>query len=295
MKIYTTTQSTLAHQIRAYFNITNLNIKLTKFPDGEILVSLPETHAWETVILIQALYKPVNDAIIQTLFALEAIKLACVSKTILVITYLGYARQDRLTCENSLISCSVVCKLLCINAPTIIYLLEPHSAQTVGFFSVPCLSFGLVAAMCEHISRTQLLSSIVIVALDSGAMQRALNVSKALGVGIICGYKRREKNQVEVTFQDEPLFKGKTGIIIDDIIDTGKSVKDAIFKLTTKLLLARVITYCVHGVLSYGQLANVEVHVSNSIPGKNYTINVAYGISRQIKRALVHSAHSKQV
>ncbi|XXN19723.1 MAG: ribose-phosphate diphosphokinase [Candidatus Hodgkinia cicadicola] len=295
MKIYTTTHTELTRQVRAYFNIVNLNIKLTKFSDGETLVSLPIARTQETVVLIQALSNPANDAIIQTVFALEAIKLACISNVILIVTYLGYARQDRLTREHSLISCSVVCKLLCVNSPTRVYLLEPHSAQTAGFFSVPCLSFGLVSVICEHISRTQVLSSLIIIALDHGAVNRASKVSRSLGINMICGYKRREKNQVEVTFQNESSLSGKTGIIVDDIIDTGKSVENATLKLTNELLLKRVLVYCVHGVLSCGQLTYTEIYVSNSIPGKNYTINAAYSISRLIKQALTNDANNKSL
>lgn len=153
---------------------------------------LPEAYTLGSVVLIQALSNPVNDAIMHTVFALEALKLTCVKNIILIISYLGYARQDRLTCAHSLISCSVVCKLLCVNAPARVYLLEPHTPQIVGFLNAPSSSFGLTAVLCERISRLCKLSELVIIALDYGAEHRALKVSKALDVEMISGFKRRE-------------------------------------------------------------------------------------------------------
>ncbi len=261
-------------------------MELTKFADGELLVSLPEEQANSSVVLIQALSAPVSDAILHTAFALEALKLACVANVILIISYLGYARQDRPTRARSLTSCSVVCKMLCLSAPARVYLLEPHTPQVVGFLSAPSFSFGLTAAICEHISRACELSKLVVVALDCGAERRALRVAKALGVDIIRGCKRREGNRVGVTFQCAMQFRAKTGVIIDDIIDTGKSVVNAARVLLTAHALQRVLVYCVHGVLSGERPACVELCVSNSIPRKQHNIDAAYTISRLIKRAL---------
>ncbi|XXN13597.1 MAG: ribose-phosphate diphosphokinase [Candidatus Hodgkinia cicadicola] len=288
MRLYTTNHYALARLTRNYFNIKNSEIDLVKFADGEVLVLLPEAYTRGSVVLIQTLSTPVNDAIIHTVFALEALKLTCVKNIILIISYLGYARQDRLTCARSLISCSVVCKLLCLNAPARVYLLEPHAPQIVGFLNTPSFSFGLTAAICEHISRLYKLSELVIIALDHGAEHRALKVSKALDVEMITGYKHREHDWVNVTFQHNPKLTGKTGVIIDDIIDTGKSVVSATYALLTALLLERVLVYCVHGVLSGGLPKCVELCVSNSIPRKHYSVDAAYTISRLIKRVLAN-------
>ncbi|AUG33877.1 Ribose-phosphate pyrophosphokinase [Candidatus Hodgkinia cicadicola] len=286
MRLYTTTNYALARLTRNYFNIKTSEIDLVRFADGEVLVMLPEAYTRGSVVLIQTLSTPVNDAIIHTVFALEALKLACVNNIILIISYLGYARQDRLTCAHSLISCSTVCKLLCLNAPARVYLLEPHAPQIVGFLNAPSFSFGLTAAICEHISRLYKLSELVIIALDHGAEHRALKVSKALDVEMISGYKHRENGLVTVAFQYNPRLTGKTGVIIDDIIDTGKSVASAARTLLTAHLLQRVLVYCVHGVLS-GELPKcVELCVSNSIPRKHCSVDAAYTISRLIKRVL---------
>lgn len=288
MRLYTTNHCALARLTRGYLNIKNSEIDLVKFADGEVLVSLPEAYTRGSVVLIQTLSAPANDAIMQTVFALEALKLACVNNVILIISYLGYARQDRLTRAHSLISCSVVCKLLCLNAPARVYLLEPHAPQVVGFLNAPSFSFGLTAAICEHISRLYRLSELVIIALDHGAECRALKVAKALDVEMISGYKHREHGRVNVTFQYNPRLTGKTGVVIDDIIDTGKSVASAMYALLATLSLARVLVYCVHGVLS-GELPRcVELCVSNSIPRKYYSVDAAYTISRLIKRVLAN-------
>ncbi|XXM93288.1 MAG: ribose-phosphate diphosphokinase [Candidatus Hodgkinia cicadicola] len=293
MKLYTTTHYELARQVRAYFNIVNSELVLTKFSDGEILVSLPEAFAQQTVVLIQALSAPVNDAIMQTVFALEALKLARAINVILIVTYLGYSRQDRLTRARSLISCSVVCRLLCLNAAINVYLLEPHAPQIMGFLSVPNFALGLTAIVCEHIGRTCELSSLVVIALDCGSAHRASKISKALGVSMVSAYKLRGANQVKVSFQRDLRLAGKTAIIIDDIVDTGKSVNSAVRALLTIHSVRRVQAYCVHGVLSSESALRTVVHVSNSIPCTQHSISVEYFISRLLKRVLADKPYDE--
>ncbi|XXM90110.1 ribose-phosphate diphosphokinase [Candidatus Hodgkinia cicadicola] len=288
MRLYTSTHYALLGQLRAYFNIKGADLNLTKFADGEVLVSLPETCSQQKVILVQALSAPTNDAIIQTVFILEALRLACASSVTLIITYLGYARQDRMTRARSLISCSVVCRLLCLNAPTKVYLLEPHMPQLAGFFSTPCFSFGLTATICEHICRLYSLSEIAIIALDHGAANRAAKVSKSLGVDMICGHKHREQGQVVTSFQSNPIWVGKVGIIVDDIVDTGGSVASALHSLKD-IQLKCVLVYCAHGVLSCGHLTCTKAYISNSIPHKQYSIDISYTVSRLIKHTLANS------
>ncbi|XXN13756.1 MAG: ribose-phosphate diphosphokinase [Candidatus Hodgkinia cicadicola] len=292
MKLYTTTHYALAQSIRGYLNIRNSEIQLTKFTDGEVLLTLPEACSQQTVVLIQALAAPASDAIVYTAFALEALKRAA-ANVVLIITYLGYARQDRLTHARSLVSCHVVCKLLCFSAPTKLYLLEPHTPHVVSYFAMPTFSFGLTAILCEHVSRLFKSLKLVVIALDCGAVSRATKVSKVLGVEMITGYKHRRGNSVGVTFQRDLRFAGQTGIIIDDIIDTGKSVAAAIKSLISTLLLKSVLVYCIHGVLSKGQPALAKLYISNSIPNKQYSLDTAYIISRLIKQHLLNKPHDE--
>ncbi|WGS83408.1 MAG: ribose-phosphate diphosphokinase [Candidatus Hodgkinia cicadicola] len=293
MKIYTTTHFEVARQTRAYFNFGNKNINIEKFEDGEALVSLPEAVINENVVLIQALTAPVNDSIMLTLFALEALKAACAKTVLLVLTYLAYARQDRQTRVRSITTCAVVCKMLSAYNIRKVYVLEPHSLQAVGFFNVPSSSFELVSAICEHISRACALEDAIIIALDQGAVNRAAKAAQVLGVDMVSGHKLRLKSQLKVAFQRQSKFKNKTGIIIDDVVDSGKSARSAASELATKLGIKRILIYCVHAVLSKGQLKFVELTASNSIPHRKYSIDLTYTLSRIIKRALANKPHDE--
>ncbi|XXM93615.1 ribose-phosphate diphosphokinase [Candidatus Hodgkinia cicadicola] len=293
MRIYTTTHFEVARQTQAYFNFGNKNIKIEKFEDGEALVSLPEAVINENVVLIQALTAPVNDSIMLTLFVLEALKAACAKTVLLVLTYLAYARQDRQTRTRSIATCAVVCKMLSAYNIRKVYVLEPHSMQAVGFFNVPTASVELVSAICEHISRACALAEAVIIALDQGAVSRASKVAEVLGVDMISGHKLRLRSQLKVAFQRQSKFKNKTGIIIDDIVDSGNSASSAASELATKLGLKRILIYCVHAVLSKGRLKFAEVVASNSIPRRKHNIDLTYTLSRIIKRALANRPHDE--
>ncbi|WGS83542.1 MAG: ribose-phosphate diphosphokinase [Candidatus Hodgkinia cicadicola] len=293
MRIYTTTHFEVARQTRAYFNFGNKNISTQKFEDGEALVSLPEAVTNEDVVLIQALTAPVNDSIMLTLFALEALKTAGAKTVLLVLTYLAYARQDRQTRVRSITTCAVVCKMLSAYNIRKVYVLAPHSLQAVGFFNVPTSPFELVSAICEHISRACVLAHIVIIALDQGAISRAAKVAQVLGVGMVRGHKLRLNSQLKLAFQRQSKFKNKTGIIIDDIVGGDNSASSAASELATNLGLKQILIYCVHASLSKGRSKLAKAVTSNSIPHRKYAIDLAYTLSRIIKRALANRPHDE--
>ncbi|MFP2998072.1 ribose-phosphate pyrophosphokinase-like domain-containing protein [Candidatus Hodgkinia cicadicola] len=173
MKIYTTTNSLIVKSIQSYFNVINKEVKTIVFSDGEVLFQLNDELVDETIILIQTISSPVNDAIIHTLFLTELIKNACVKNIILVLTYLGYARQDRQTLKFSLVSSKVVCKLLS-NVVNRVYVIEPHCSHVLSYFDSSSFGISIASIICEHISRFSDLDDIVIISLDQGGLNRVI-------------------------------------------------------------------------------------------------------------------------
>lgn len=156
MKMYTTTQHALCAAIRSYLNMSAgaEEAKLFKFSDGEALIQLAAAPApAETTVVIQAVSAPVNDSLVHTVFLLEALRLACASSVVLVITYLGYSRQDRPTRQLSLTAAGVVCKMLSAANVSRAYVVEAHSAAATALLAPPSFNLPITALVCEHISR----------------------------------------------------------------------------------------------------------------------------------------------
>lgn len=149
MQIYTTTHQPLCTAIRSYLNVPASDVDVTRFPDGEALISLKtEPSAEELVVVIQSIAAPVNDALMHTIFLLEALRLACVANVVLMLTYLGYSRQDRQTNPLSLASANVVCKMLSAPHVSRAYVVEPHSPSITSFFGIPAFELSAAPMIC---------------------------------------------------------------------------------------------------------------------------------------------------
>lgn len=287
MRIYTTTHQPLCKTIRSYLNLPTTEVNVTRFPDGETLINLKtEPAVNEVAVVIQSLSAPVNDTLMHTIFLLETLRLACVTNVVLVLTYLGYSRQDRQTCPLSLVSANVVCKMLSTSIVSKVFIMEPHSPSIVPFFGVPAFALSLAPMICWHISETYSLDEIVILSLDRGGDERAYQIAEALDVPLVRGVKRRTEGGIRVAVCAEANMINKTGIIIDDIVDTGESIKQAIAQLISVHNLTQVVVYCVHAVLSAGAPIGVKLYTSNSLCHSPADLDVSFIISRILKHTL---------
>ncbi len=283
----------MCRTIQRYFNNEVRELRLVKFSDGEILVCLDDEPSSESVVVLQAISAPVNDNLIHTLFVLETLRKACVSNIILVITYLAYSRQDRRTHKLSTATASTVCKLLSFENVSRAYVIEPHSPNIVSFFNVPSFEISIAAVVCNHISRICDLSITVVIALDQGGVSRASRVAAALGVPIVTAVKRRNNNDVSITFQNAEV-SGKIGIIIDDIVDTGQSIAKAADTLVHHHTMSHVLVCCTHAVMSKYSVNNIRVISSNSTKeAPAAALDLSYIVSRLLKRVLALKRHNE--
>ncbi len=291
MKIYTTTNFEIIRYIKTYFNLVNKEVEITMFSDGEIYLRLKEEPINESIVLIQSIATPVNNVIMQTLFLIELIKLTCVRNIILIISYLGYSRQDRQSCKLTLASACLICKLLSnVNR---IYIVEPHCLYLLTYFNCPSFEINIAALICEHISRGYDLSNIILIALDHGAINRIKRISQSLHIEYINAIKIRCDNGIKIELITNLYLPNKICIIIDDIIDTGKSLIYALIQLSNKYNLRHVIIYCTHAVLSNGMITQLDLVLSNSIPKKSAQLNISYLLSRIIKHVLAHKCQNE--
>ncbi|MGP1916710.1 MAG: hypothetical protein ACTS6G_04905, partial [Candidatus Hodgkinia cicadicola] len=109
-------------------------------------------------------------------------------------------------------------------------------------------------------------------------------IALTLDVPIARGVKRRTEKGVRVAFCAEANMINKTGIIIDDIIDSGESANQAIAELMSIHSLSSVVVYCAHAVLSAGASLGIKLYTSNSLLNRSADLDVSFMISRILKR-----------
>ena len=148
--------------------------------------------------------------------------------------------------------------------------LDLHRGQILGFFGIP---FGQILAMpvVREYLKSKKLTDMVAVSPDVGGVERARAFAKRLNAGLVIIDKRRPRaNEVSI-YNIIGDVKGKTAIILDDMIDTGGTLTKVADKLKESGA-KRVIAACVHGVMS-GSCAELversaveEMVVTDSIP-----------------------------
>jgi len=201
----------------------------------------------------------------------DAMKRASARRITAVLPYYGYARQDRKVQSRVPISARLVADLLEAAGIDRVLALDLHAGQIQGFFSVPVDHlFAGPVVMIDYLKKKDLRDP-VIVAPDAGGVERARAIAKRFDAGLAIVDKRREGPNSAVAMHLIGEVKGRDAIVIDDIIDTGGTLVQAVSAVEREG--ARRILACgVHAVLSGPALERIkaspieEVVVTNSIP-----------------------------
>ncbi|MGI6205251.1 MAG: ribose-phosphate diphosphokinase [Anaerovoracaceae bacterium] len=234
---------------------------ISKFSDGEISVSIWESVRGEDVYIIQSTCAPTNDNLMELLIMIDAMKRASASRINAVIPYYGYARQDRKAKSRDPITAKLTADLLSVAGVDRVITMDLHAAQIQGYFDVPV--DHLVGAPIlskyfkDQIQEGKIDKDIVIVSPDLGSVTRARTFSNILDCPIAIVDKRRPKPNVSEIMNIIGDIKGKTAILVDDMVDTAGTITNAANALTD--LGAKEVYACAtHPVLSGPAFKRIE-------------------------------------
>ena len=148
--------------------------------------------------------------------------------------------------------------------------MDLHAGQIQGFFDIPVDHLFAAPVIIDYLGKKDL-TDLVVVAPDAGGVERARAIAKRIQAGLAIIDKRREGTNVAVFMHLIGEVKGKDVVVIDDMIDTGGTLIQAVDAL--KREGARRILACgVHPVLSGPAMPRIEgsaleeLIVTNSIP-----------------------------
>ena len=287
----------LSKEICEYLKLPLGKINIAPFSDGELYVQIEESVRGCDVFVIQPTCTPVNENIMELLIVLDALKRASAEKITIVIPYYGYGRQDRKAAGREPITAKLVADLLCHAGTTRILALDLHATQIMGFFDVLVDHLFATPILVKHIESLNL-KDIVIVSPDVGGVTRARAFAKKLNAPIAILDKRRpvdKHNTVEV-INIIGEIKGKTCIMVDDMIDTAGTITQGA-ALLEKEGAKEVLACSTHAVLSGPAKERIDnsplstLIVTNSIqvpkeraPKKLKILSVAPLLAEAIKR-----------
>jgi ribose-phosphate pyrophosphokinase len=216
----------LAAAIAKYVGMPLGRIVVERFPNGEIRVEIKETVRGRDVFVIQPTSPPVNDNIMELLIMIDAFKRASANSITAVIPYFGYAKQDKKKSGREPISAKLIADLLEKAGVSRIVTIDIHAAQIAGFFNVPMENLTAMSLFADYLRH---MKNTVVVSPDAGGVKRARDLANRLNahrLAIIDKYRPdfRKASAMNVIGK----VSGLNAIIIDDFIDTGGSMKEAV-------------------------------------------------------------------
>ena len=250
MKILTgNSNKLLSGKISKYLKNKLVNSSIKKFSDGEIYIEINENIRGNSIFIIQGISSPANDNLMELLLCIDALKRSSAKNITAVIPYFGYARQDRKVVPRTSISAKLVSNLITKAGADRVVTVDLHAGQIQGFFDIPVDNLFATPIFSRHIKRKIKSKNLICVAPDVGGVERTRALGRKLDIGLAIIDKRRPapgKSQVMNVIGN---VKGKTCIIVDDIIDSGGTIINAAEALI-KRGAKEVHVYITHGVLS---------------------------------------------
>jgi ribose-phosphate pyrophosphokinase len=263
----------LAEEVAACLGIAPTETRLYDFANGEIFVRYLESVRGCDVFVLQSHTAPINQWIMEQLIMVDALKRASASRITVVTPFFGYARQDKKNRGREPISARLMSDLFERAGADRLMAVDLHTAQIQGFFDGPVDHLFALDILASYVEKKLDVSQVTVVAPDAGRVRVCERWTDRLGCPLAIIHKRRDPdvaNQVRM-FEVVGQVRGRTCILVDDMIDTGSTIAkaaEALFEQGAE----RVIATATHGVLS-GAAVDVlknsrisEIIITNTLP-----------------------------
>jgi ribose-phosphate pyrophosphokinase len=265
-----TANGPLCDEVCAFLGLNRGQALLTRFADGEAYVQIQENVRGADVFVLQPTCRPVDEHLMELLLMIDALKRASARRITAVVPYYGYSRQDRKDKPRAPISAKLVADLLTSAGANRALLIDPHAPQIQGFFNIPVDHLFASPVLVDHFKRLNL-PNLTVVSPDAGGVERARFFAKKMDSALAIVDKRRVEMNVAEIMHVIGDVKGRTCLVIDDLIDTaGTLVKTAAALMESGAIA--VYACASHPVLSGLAVQNIskscitEVVVTNTIP-----------------------------
>mgnify|MGYP002640691313 FL=1 len=201
------------------------------FPNDNLFVKLHESVRGKDVYVIQTTSRPVQQNLMELLISLQTIRLDSAARITAVVPYLCYGRSDKKDQPRVPITARLVTDMIEVAGTDRYMTLDPHAGQVQGFFSIPGDVLTASHIIEDYIKDNLLekLTDPVIMTVDLGFAKKGRNYAEGLNMPIAFIEKRRVANDANA----EALniigdVNGRDVIIVDDEVDTGGSIAQAI-------------------------------------------------------------------
>jgi ribose-phosphate pyrophosphokinase len=205
---------------------------------------------------VQSTSFPANDHLMELLVSIDALRRGSARRITAVLPYYGYARQDRKSGPRTPISAKLVANLITTAGADRVVTVDLHAGQIQGFFDIPLDNLFTAPTFVKDMRDRFKGADVVMVSPDVGGVVRARAIAKRVEADLAIIDKRRERAGVSEVMNIIGDVKGRTCVLVDDIVDSAGTLCNAAVALMDEGA-KEVWAYVVHGVLSGAAVARV--------------------------------------
>lgn len=268
----------LAGRIADRLDVGLSPVTLKTFSNGEIYARYDESVRGADIFIVQstcgneAAGINANDALMELLVMIDAAVGASAHRVIAVTPWYGYSRQDKKSAPREPITARLVAKMIEGAGADRVLSMDLHAGQVQGFFQKPLDHMTAMPILTQYIKDQHGLGDdLVVVSPDAGRVKLAKKFAQKLGAELAILNKERPAHQVAEIGYVIGDVKGKTAILVDDMIDTAGTLCAAAQTVHDEGA-SRVIAAATHPVLSGKAFENLEnspleqIVVTDTIP-----------------------------
>jgi len=267
-------------------NLVKSEVKV--FPDGESKITLKGKLSKSKTIVVQSIYPPVDSNLIQALSLISKAK-DYSSEIVVVVPYLGYARQDREFLPGEIVTMKVLGQLFKGAGASKIIVVDVHSKIGLKHFKIKSKNISAIPDLTRYFKKINLKNPLV-VSPDQGGKERAKEFADEFESEFIALKKQRDRKTGKVKIKTEGLDRviGRDVILVDDMISTGGSIIKAT-EFLKKQKCRRVFVACTHALLMNDAEKKIKkagvtkIISTNTIPGKTSIVDISSTIVKALK------------
>jgi ribose-phosphate pyrophosphokinase len=272
----------LSKKIKANFVKSEIRV----FPDGESKITLIGKISKKKSVVVQSMYPPVDTNLVQALSLITKAKENS-SEVVVVIPYMGYARQDREFLPGEIVTMKVLGKLFKSAGASKIIVVDIHSSIGLKHFSIKTKNVTAIPDLVEFFKKLSLKNPLV-VSPDQGGKERAKEFAKEFNSDYIALEKTRDRKTGKVKIKTKNLeVENRDLILVDDIISTGGSIIKAT-QFLKKQKCKKIYVACTHALLMNDAEKKIKkagvtsIISTNTIPGKTSKVDISKTIAKAI-------------
>ena len=298
VKIFTgNANPALAQAIADLLGIPLGQALVSRFTNNEIRVKIDDSVRGRETFVIQPTCTPVNDNLMELLIIIDALRRASAQNVIAVIPYYGYAKQEKKVAPREPISAKLVANLISVAGAGRVITVDLHSAAIQGFFDIPVDNLYALPIIVNYLRGRQLFGkNAVVVSPDAGGVARARAYAEKLDASLAIIFKRHPQPEVAEVIEVVGHVKGKTAIIVDDMISTGgtilraaqalldKGAKEVYAGITHPILAGSAISKLMESPLKEIVVTDTVPLPPNALGGKFTRLSVAPILAEAIRR-----------